>query len=106
LVGGNAFHARIAGTLQRNCGLQSPVESVDLDAWLTKARDLQKCVLSELQHRARAEFNQIKVPRCDILAERAGCYVETERLELFDQLFFDEMDLAQVRPGGGGVFAF
>jgi hypothetical protein len=96
----SGFHVGMSAAVSCHRTSQALLEPFDLDAWGSKTRDLDDSIVSQLQAGASAKFNQIEIPRRDILAQLAPLYVEAERLKIFDELFLYKMDLPQIRAGG------
>jgi hypothetical protein len=83
----SGFHVGMPAAVSCHRSAQALHEPLDLDAWGSKTRDLDDRIVSQLQAGAGAKFNQVEIPRRDILAKLAPLYAEAERLKMFDELF-------------------
>jgi hypothetical protein len=96
----SGLHVGMPAAVSCHRSAEALLEPLDLDAWGSKTRDLDNSIVSQLQAGAGTKFNQVEVPRRDILAKLAPLYVEVERLKMLDQLFLNKMDLPQIRASG------
>lgn len=80
---------------------QQPIlEVVDLQAGIAEAGDFQDRGGADAQQCADRQSEQVDTARGDVLAEFAGRHLEPFFTDLGEELFMNEVDLAQIRLGG------